>query len=369
MYQSHDMWRLAIDNMSKAAIFLFSVSPTAFQRCLLSRDVQDTMQEQFLDRNAKQPGPFRSKNMRTHDPDYDRLNGGVTFRGFLAHFGPWCDICFEERSQEVGDDFITSNNHLDMRDLFRKVCFAITLLARRALAEADTGAVAMSPEASRLERFFALFRGDVRVSSEEDEWVFVDVSILDIISKAVRDSVHLQLRFFTDPAEITNLQSLRRILVGCQVEDKVFAAAETDPAWEAAIKRSTPRLVSMRRRLDQETGAVDVQGHKILMLTLRTVKFTLVKVNREAVRGLWSAQQHELIFLQNQNSERASIQSMPSLLRNLINQSCDVPSGGYPVYVSPVTTSYRGASEFATAARRKAAAEGAPDVELEATAS
>lgn len=69
--------------------------------------------------------------------------------------------------------------------------------------------------------------------------------------------------------------------------------------------------------------------------------FPDLQVNKECVRGLWAGQQQELIFLRNRNPERGSIQNNKQVLRNLINSSCDQPLG-YPMYVSPLTTSYLG---------------------------
>lgn len=69
-----------------------------------------------------------------------------------------------------------------------------------------------------------------------------------------------------------------------------------------------------------------------------------VQVNRECVRGLWSGQLQELIFLRNRNPERGSIQNAKQALRNMINSSCDQPIG-YPIYVSPLTTSYSGTND------------------------
>lgn len=64
-----------------------------------------------------------------------------------------------------------------------------------------------------------------------------------------------------------------------------------------------------------------------------------MQVNKECVRGLWAGQQQELVFLRNRNPERGSIQNAKQALRNMINSSCDQPIG-YPIYVSPLTTSY-----------------------------
>ena len=68
------------------------------------------------------------------------------------------------------------------------------------------------------------------------------------------------------------------------------------------------------------------------------------QVNRECVRGLWAGQQQELVFFRNRNPERGSIQNAKQALRNMINSSCDQPIG-YPIYVSPLTTSYSGTND------------------------
>ena len=65
----------------------------------------------------------------------------------------------------------------------------------------------------------------------------------------------------------------------------------------------------------------------------------LLQLNRECVRSLWTSQQHELIFLHNSDSERGSIQNHKPTLRNMVNSSMDLPIG-YPIYVSPLQTSY-----------------------------
>ncbi|KAG5830118.1 hypothetical protein ANANG_G00317110 [Anguilla anguilla] len=83
--------------------------------------------------------------------------------------------------------------------------------------------------------------------------------------------------------------------------------------------------------------------YKIIMLNKRFLSFRVIKVNRECVRGLWAGQQQELVFLRNRNPERGSIQNAKQALRNMINSSCDQPIG-YPIYVSPLTTSYAGAT-------------------------
>lgn len=103
-----------------------------------------------------------------------------------------------------------------------------------------------------------------------------------------------------------------------------------------------------KKALGQSTVATGPQTQQsVAPLSLRpTIHFPLcvfpaLQVNRECVRGLWAGQQQELIFLRNRNPERGSIQNNKQVLRNLINSSCDQPLG-YPMYVSPLTTSYLG---------------------------
>lgn len=98
-------------------------------------------------------------------------------------------------------------------------------------------------------------------------------------------------------------------------------------------------ILSFRHVLDDGTDE-----YKIIMLNKRYLSFRVIKINRECVRGLWAGQQQELVYLRNRNPERGSIQNAKQALRNIINSSCDQPIG-YPIYVSPLTTSYAETSE------------------------
>ena len=82
------------------------------------------------------------------------------------------------------------------------------------------------------------------------------------------------------------------------------------------------------------------------MLIRRQLSFKIIQINPESVRGLWAAQQEELIFIRNLNAERGSIQNSRPVLRNILNSSCDQPIG-YPNYVSPILTSYTNTHDHA----------------------
>jgi len=119
------------------------------------------------------------------------------------------------------------------------------------------------------------------------------------------------------------------------VTSKTVICHENDPKWRQSILNNEPELFSFRHILDEEQGS----DYRILMLIRRQLSFKIIRINPESVRGLWAAQQEELIFIRNQNTERGSIQNSRPVLRNVINSSCDQPIG-YPNYVSPILTSY-----------------------------
>lgn len=105
------------------------------------------------------------------------------------------------------------------------------------------------------------------------------------------------------------------------------------------VLRGAPQLLALRHVM--EDGSDE---YRLIRLSKRFLSFRVIKLNRECVRGLWAGQQQELIYLRNRNPERGSIQNAKQALRNIINSSCDQPIG-YPIYVSPLTTSYAETNE------------------------
>lgn len=168
---------------------------------------------------------------------------------------------------------------------------------------------------------------------------------------------------FTSPDEYEEPAALYDAIAAN--EERLVISHEGDPAWRSAILSNTPSLLALRHVLDDASDE-----YKIIMLNRRHLSFRVIKVrpprsplprppparpaghppdpgvwppqvNRECVRGLWAGQQQELVFLRNRNPERGSIQNAKQALRNMINSSCDQPLG-YPIYVSPLTTSLAG---------------------------
>ncbi len=187
----------------------------------------------------------------------------------------------------------------------------------------------------------ALFKGDFRITSVRDEWVFCDVELLrKVVAPGVRMSVKLHQDHFMSPDEYDDNGVLYDAI--SSHEQNLVISHEGDPAWRQAVLSGAPSLLALRHVIDDGTDE-----YKIIMLNKRHISFRVIKLNRECVRGLWAGQQQELIFLRNRNPERGSIQNAKQALRNIINSSCDQPIG-YPIYVSPLTTSYSGTNKQLT---------------------
>uniref|UniRef100_A0A674IIQ7 Pecanex-like protein n=1 Tax=Terrapene triunguis TaxID=2587831 RepID=A0A674IIQ7_9SAUR len=258
------------------------------------------------------------------DEDYDPRMAGVTLSSFCNVYLDWIQYCAGRRDKPMDKEWDSP---------LVTLCFGLCILGRRAL-----GTASHSLSAS-LEPFLyglhALFKGDFRITSPRDEWVFADMDLLHrVVAPGIRMSLKLHQDHFTSPDEYEDPAVLYDAITAN--EEKMVISHEGDPAWRSAILANTPALLALRHVMDDASDE-----YKIIMLNKRYLSFRVIKVNRECVRGLWAGQQQELVFLRNRNPERGSIQNAKQALRNMINSSCDQPIG-YPIYVSPLTTSYAG---------------------------
>lgn len=215
---------------------------------------------------------------------------------------------------------------------------ALGLLARRTLATATHTHSSLSGVEFFLHGLHALFKGDFRITSPRDEWVFADMDLLhSVVAPAVKMSLKLHQDHFLSPDEYDDSAALYSA-IETHTKDLVISH-EADPVWRNAVLRGAPHLLALRHVM--EDGSDE---YRLIRLTKRFLNFRVIKLNRECVRGLWAGQQQELIYLRNRNPERGSIQNAKQALRNIINSSCDQPIG-YPIYVSPLTTSYAETNE------------------------
>uniref|UniRef100_A0A673Y030 Pecanex-like protein n=1 Tax=Salmo trutta TaxID=8032 RepID=A0A673Y030_SALTR len=314
MLQVFDLRKILITYYVKSIIFYVSRSPK-LEEWLANETVQEALRP-CLGPAYVDSDPTFNLNI---DEDYDHRASGVTPTAFCMVYLDWIQYC---------------NSRCPTRDSpLVTLCFGLCILGRRAL-----GTASHSMSAS-LEPFLyglhALFKGDFRITSPRDEWVFADMDLLNrVVAPGVRMSLKLHQDHFTSPDEYEDPVVLYDAITAN--EEKMLISHEGDPVWRSAILANMPSLLALRHVMDDGSDE-----YKIIMLNKRFLSFRVIKVNRECVRGLWAGQQQELVFLRNRNPERGSIQNAKQALRNMINSSCDQPIG-YPIYVSPLTTSYAG---------------------------
>ncbi|XP_036443405.1 pecanex-like protein 1 [Colossoma macropomum] len=319
MLQVFDLRKILITYYVKSIIYYVSRSPK-LEEWLANETVQEALRP-CLSASYVDSDPTFNLNI---DEDYDHRASGITPTSFCMVYLDWIQYCNSRRQTPVDSE----------RDSpLVTLCFGLCILGRRAL-----GTASHSMSAS-LEPFLyglhALFKGDFRITSPRDEWVFADMDLLNrVVAPGVRMSLKLHQDHFTSPDEYEDPVVLYDAITAN--EEKMLISHEGDPVWRSAILANMPSLLALRHVMDDGSDE-----YKIIMLNKRFLSFRVIKVNRECVRGLWAGQQQELVFLRNRNPERGSIQNAKQALRNMINSSCDQPIG-YPIYVSPLTTSYAG---------------------------
>uniref|UniRef100_A0A8C4YGA4 Pecanex-like protein n=1 Tax=Gopherus evgoodei TaxID=1825980 RepID=A0A8C4YGA4_9SAUR len=321
MLQVFDLRRILIRYYIKSIIYFTANSPK-ISHWIKDESIQKTLQPYAKWHYIERDLAMFNINI---DEDYVPCLQGITRASFCSVYLDWIQYCAGKR-REV--------NHLDSDEDSPLVTlsFALCILGRRALGTAAHN-MAISLD-SFLYGLHALFKGDFRITAK-DEWVFADMDLLHkVVAPAVRMSLKLHQDQFTCPDEYEDPAVLYEAIQS--FEEKIVICHEGDPAWRRAVLSNREELLTLRHIVDEGTDE-----YKVIMLHKSYLSFKVIKVNKECVRGLWAGQQQELIFLRNRNPERGSIQNNKQVLRNLINSSCDQPLG-YPMYVSPLTTSYIG---------------------------
>ncbi|XP_073204610.1 pecanex-like protein 1 isoform X3 [Lepidochelys kempii] len=317
MLQVFDLRKILTTYYVKGIIYYVTTSPK-LEEWLANETMQEGLQP-CADCNYVDVDPTFNPNI---DEDYDHHLAGVSRESFCMTYLNWIEYCCSRREKPLDADKDSS---------LVTLCYGLCVLGRRALGTAS------HHMSSNLESFLyglhALFKGDFRISSVRDEWIFADMELLrKVVVPGIRMSLKLHQDHFTSPDEYDDPTVLYEAIVSH--EQNLVIAHEGDPAWRSAVLSNSPSLLALRHVMDDGTNE-----YKIIMLNKRYLSFRVIKVNKECVRGLWAGQQQELVFLRNRNPERGSIQNAKQALRNMINSSCDQPIG-YPIYVSPLTTSY-----------------------------
>lgn len=161
--------------------------------------------EEWLNSNAiiEALAPTNHKNFVDLDPlfnvnideDYDFRASGITRTSFCSVYLEWITYCVDRRTS-AGSEEVDGSKESPLVSL----CLALSLLGRRALGAASHNFL------SSVEFFLfglhALFKGDFRITSMRDEWVFCDMELLrKVVAPAVRMSVKLHQDHFMSPDE------------------------------------------------------------------------------------------------------------------------------------------------------------------------
>uniref|UniRef100_A0A3P9I815 Pecanex-like protein n=1 Tax=Oryzias latipes TaxID=8090 RepID=A0A3P9I815_ORYLA len=320
MLQVYDLRKLLITYYLKSIIYYLVHSPkltTWLQDAIFQEALQSYTKWHHIERD---PQVFSVKI----DEDYVHCLQGVTRASFCNVYLEWIQYCAGKMETQPVDS--------DEDSPLVTLSYALSVLGRRSLGTASHN-MSNSLE-SFLYGFNTLFKGDFRIATK-DEWVFADLDLLQkVVAPAVRMSLKLHQDHFTCLEETEEASILYEAITNYR--SSLVICHESDPAWRKAVLSSRDTLLTLRHMIDDGTDE-----YKIIMLYKRHLSFKVIKINKECVRGLWAGQQQELVFLRNRNPERGSIQNSKQALRNMVNSSCDQPLG-YPMYVSPLTTSYSG---------------------------
>ncbi|KAJ8247997.1 hypothetical protein GJAV_G00237000 [Gymnothorax javanicus] len=289
MLQVYDLRKLLLTFYLKSVMFYLIHSPK-LSVWLKDASMQEALQSyskwHYIERD---PAVFSVKI----DEDYVHCLQGVTRASFCSVYLDWIQFCAGKQEEPVDSDEDSP---------LVTLCFALSVLGRRSLGTASHN-MSNSLE-SFLYGFNALFKGDFRIASK-DEWVFADVDLLQkVLAPGVRMSLKLHQDHFTCLEETEEPAVLYEAISNYQ--NSLVICHEGDPAWRKAVLSSQDTLLTLRHMVDDGSDE-----YKIIMLYKRHLSFKVIKINRECVRGLWAGQQQELPL-------------------------------GYPMYVSPLTTSYMG---------------------------
>ncbi|OHT03611.1 hypothetical protein TRFO_28985 [Tritrichomonas foetus] len=127
--------------------------------------------------------------------------------------------------------------------------------------------------------------------------------------------------------ELDEIGELRDFLDQTETE---YSVVESNPRkWIEAIENRKNDVFSLLRKEEN-----------ILILYIRQIesKWTVFKLKREYVRSIWATECHEVVGLNNNDSERTAMQKNVTHLHNLIIQTSDLPME-YPAYVSDIQQS------------------------------
>ena len=120
------------------------------------------------------------------DEDFDYRASGITRTSFCNVYLEWITYCAQRRENVINTDLASGKD-----SMLVSLCFALSLLGRRALGAASHNF--MTSVEFFLYGLHALFKGDFRITSVRDEWVFCD---MELLRKVGTSCLAISLKFF-----------------------------------------------------------------------------------------------------------------------------------------------------------------------------
>ncbi|KAK7081632.1 hypothetical protein SK128_019025 [Halocaridina rubra] len=235
MLQIFELRKILITYYVKSIIF-YVVRSAKLKEWLSNSEIEvalsHTRDKKFVDLD-----PIFNLNI---DEDYDFKESGITRSSFCNIYHEWIVYCMTRR-ESAGGEQVTIESGRDSHLI--SLCLALSLLGRRALGAASHNA--MSSVDFFLHGLHALFKGDFRITSMRDEWVFTDMELLRrVVAPGVRMSLKLHQDHFMLPDEYDNLESLYNAIL--EHEAQLVISHEGDPTWRNAVLSGKPSLLALR---------------------------------------------------------------------------------------------------------------------------
>ncbi|KAL0234703.1 hypothetical protein PCE1_001739 [Barthelona sp. PCE] len=154
----------------------------------------------------------------------------------------------------------------------------------------------------------------------------------NVICESLRLSLYLTLESYNyTVSEHSNNEDLYNFLFKAYIKKEVFFAAFNSNEW---LYSKVPRRISIAASRNENGEVYEIVNHQ-----LSSEAFFVATVKEHTVRHFWASTVQEILVLRSTQTERASIQSNPMFLRNLLVSSTSMPYG-YPICNFAPTTSF-----------------------------
>lgn len=268
MLQPYDLRKALITYYIKSVVY-FTITSKRLEKWVKHDGIKSALDVLTRDKKFVDLDPTFNLSV---DEDYDFRTSGITRSSFCHVYLNWIKYCLNRERKNYDNDteaFVIT------------LCFALSLLARRALSAASHHNSFTSVE-FLLYGLHALFKGDFRITSPRDEWVFQDMELLrKVIAPSVRMAVKLHQDHFMSTDEYDDPLVLYESIRNYQ--ENLVISHEGDPSWRNAVLSNVPSLLALRHVFDDGTDQ-----YKIIMLNKRHLSFRVIKVKLISFRLILS---------------------------------------------------------------------------------